>query len=113
MADKEKQLKEIMRDVECTREEALEIWEMEQKAKKNGTMKINASSGKKRETADRKQKIDEQKVDLINRIFAGLKQNSVGIENLTIVNQQREITFTFDKADFSITLTKHRNKAGK
>lgn len=111
MDKKEKELKAIMRDVECTREEAEEIWEIEQKAKANGSNKIYAKSDKPKAKAKREPKVDNDKVELINRLRNGLNlytTSSGGIENLNITNSQREITFTFGGAEYSVVLTKHR-----
>lgn len=109
--NKEKQIKEIMRDVDCSREEALEIWELEQKVKENGTDKIYAQSTKPRSQAKRTPKADTAKIALIQQIYESLA-NSEGIENLSIANAQREVTFHFEQAEYSVVLTKHRPTKG-
>lgn len=112
--DKEKLINQIMK--ECadngepvTKAEAEEMAEMELKAKKD--CRRYEGDTKKRKTANRTIKIDEEKVAIIENVAHQLarfvKPNA---ENITIVNQQREITFTVGENEYSLTLTKHRKK---
>lgn len=118
--DKEKLINQIMK--ECaddgepvTREEAEEMAEMEIKSKKD--CRRYEGDTKKRKTANRTVKIDEEKVAIIESVAHQLtrfvKPNAEdveGAENITIANQQREITFTVGENEYSLTLTKHRKK---
>lgn len=109
--NKEKEIKSIMRDVECTQEEAEEIWQIEQKAKANGSTKLYAQSDKQRTKVKREIKPDSAKITLITRIAERMTDKD--IENLAITNLQREITFIYEDAEYSIILTKHRPKKEK
>ena len=118
--NKEKLINQIMK--ECaedgepvTREEAEEMAEMELKAKKD--CRRYEGDIKKRRTTNRTVKVDEEKAAIIESISHQLtrfvKPNSEkaeGAENITIVNQQREIVFTVGENEYSLTLTKHRKK---
>lgn len=102
--DKEKLIAQIMSDYEkdgepITRKEAEEVAEMEIKA---NASRHYEQSAKERKPATREKKLDEEKVEIIKKIYEYLLTN--GEESATIVNEQREIQFR----DFSITLTKHR-----
>ena len=105
--DREKLIKSIMKDLECTREEAEEVAEMEIKAK--GIKRYE----KAEETKPRKKreiKLDEEKVSIIELVF-DLLDNSFHLptlNNVAIVNPQREITFKVGQNEYSLTLTKHR-----
>lgn len=106
--DKEKEIKSIMRDVECTREEAEEIWVLEQKAKENGAAKVTAKADKKRAAAKREPKIDAAKVELITHLAHSLK--AFEVDALEVTNAQREISFEYGGDAYSVTLIKHRPK---
>ena len=95
---------EMMEDGEpVTREEAEEMALMEVNAKNIRRYEKTATP---KERKKRENKKDEEKIEIIKKIFNFLLTN--GYEDATIVNEQREITFK----DFSITLTKHRTKKG-
>lgn len=118
--DKEKLIKQIMAECEkdgepVTREEAAEMAEMELKAKESG--RRYEGDTKKRKPAARTVKIDSEKVDIIESVAHQLSrfvksdtEDIVSAENIKIVNQQREITFTVGENEYSLTLTKHRKK---
>ena len=103
---KEKLIDKIMKEAELdgeplTREEATEVAEMEIKAK---GIKVYEQAEKK-ERKKREVKPDEEKVKLIKLITETLF--SVGLDT-SIVNPQREIAFSVNGADYSLTLIKHR-----
>lgn len=107
MNKKEKLILEIIKEAEAdgepvSREEAEEMAEMELKAK--GIKNYVQSTVEKPKTK-RTVKKDEEKIKIIEKIFNFLLTN--GFDDVTIVNEQREITFR----DYSLTLTKHRKKA--
>lgn len=109
--DKEKLINQIMK--ECaedgepvTREEAEEMAEMEIKSKKD--CRRYEGDTKKRKTANRTVKIDEEKVEIIKILAKAISGGDMSL--VTITNQQREITFSIGENDYSVTLTKHRKK---
>ena len=110
MDKKEKLILQLMEEAEkdgepITREEAEEMAEMEIKA--NG-FKDYAQAQEKKPRKKREVKIDETKVDLIKKISDFLLTTEV--EDVKIVNVQKEITFTFKNDIYSVSLTKHGNK---
>ena len=101
--DKEKLIKSIMKDLDCTREDAEEIAEMEIKAK---GIKRYEKAEEQKPRKKRVIKLDEDKIKIINfleRILTDSDALQVEIKNV-----QKEITFKFNGADYSLTLTKHR-----
>lgn len=121
--DKEKLIKQIMRECEqdgepITREEAEEMAEMEIKA--NG-IKHYEQSDKPRKTAVRERKVDGAKREIIQTIFTNIdrvvytddKDVDHYVEGRKIKNPEREITFTLNGEEYSVTLTKHRKPKGE
>ena len=109
--DKEKLINQIMK--ECaedgepvTRAEAEEMAEMEIKSKKD--CRRYEGDTKKRKTANRTVKIDEEKIEIIKILATAISGGNMSL--VTITNQQREITFSIGENDYSVTLTKHRKK---
>ena len=101
----EKLIKQIMAEAEedgepVTKEEAQEMAEMELKAKDAKIDKVSASTRKTRKATPP----DEEKVEIIKKLHNFLL--TIGEEDATIVNVQREITFR----GYSIQLIKHRKK---
>ena len=102
--DKEKLIKEIMKDLECTREEAEEVAEMEIKAK---GIKRYEKAEETKPRKPRERKVDEIKKDLMDLFEVTLKLAQ--IEILSVKNES-EISFKYKDQDFSIKLIKHRPK---
>ena len=97
----EKLIQEIMKDLECSREEAEEVAKMEMKAK---GLKRYEQAEKPRKKVEREIKLDENKVKIINfleRVLTGSDALDVKIKN-----PQREITFIFEDEDYSIKVIK-------
>lgn len=97
--------KQIMKEAEAdgepvTLEEAVEMAEMELKAKGSGIDKVQTAGRKKKATPPP----DPEKVAIIEKLYNFLLTN--GEESATIVNVQREISFR----EYSIQLIKHRPK---
>jgi DUF2075 family protein len=88
-----------------TREEAEEMARMELGAKE---IRRYEKSDETKERKKRTIKKDEEKMEIIKKIYNFLLTN--GFDNVTIVNEQREIKFN---DAFSLTLTKHRAKKGE
>jgi hypothetical protein len=89
-----------------TREEAEEMARMEMGAKE--IRRYERSEEVVKSPKKRTVKKDEEKIEIINKIYNFLLTN--GFNNATIVNEQREIKFN---NVFSLTLTKHRVKKGE
>lgn len=115
--DKEKLINQIMK--ECaddgepvTREEAEEMAEMEIKSKKD--CRRYEGDTKKRKTANRTKKVDEEKNQLMIAFSTAFLDFPVELQakiaNVNLVNPEREITFTVGENEYSLTLTKHRKK---
>lgn len=107
--DKEKLIKQIMAEAEAdgepvTREEAKEMAEMEIKAK--GIKNYTQGDKTKKERKPREKKIDIDKVAIIRTLFECMKDGDY--ENLTIKNEQKEITFSLHDCEYSLNLVKHR-----
>ena len=105
----EKLVNQIMAEAEAdgepvTREEAEEMAKMELGAKeiKNYTQ----SDKTKKERKPREKKIDVDKVAIIRTLFECMKDGDY--ENLTIKNEQKEITFLLHDCEYSLNLVKHR-----
>lgn len=120
MDKKEKLIKQIMAECEkdgesVTYEEAVEMAEMEMKAKTD--CKRYEREEKQNKTTNRTPKIDAEKVEIIKSVAQQLTRfvksdakDIEGAENIKITNQQKEITFTVGENEYSLTLTKHRKK---
>ena len=98
-----------------TYEDAAEMAEMEIKSKAD--CKRYEREEKHNKTANRTPKIDTEKVEIIKSVAHQLTRfvkpdakDIEGAENIRVINQQREITFTVGENEYSLTLTKHRKK---
>lgn len=107
MVDKEKLIQDIMKDLECTREDAEEVAEMEIKAK---DIKRYEKAEKQKPRKKREVKLDEEKVAILKLIFDLLSNEIYLLElkDTIITNPQKEITFKVGQNEYSLTLTKHR-----
>lgn len=108
MDKREKLILSIMKEAEAdgepiTREEAEEMADMEIKAK---GIKDYAQAKEKKPRKKREVKKDPIKVDFIKFLANLLETNS--IENVTIVNEQKELAFRINGEDYSLSLIKHR-----
>ena len=115
---KEKLIEAIMN--ECAKdgepvtiEEATEMAEMEIKA---GNVKRYEQATVEKKKVKREIKKDPDKVGIISFIFEAFDNVVIPNEtngdhcmrNMAIKNDQREITFNYNGAEYSLTLTKHR-----
>lgn len=105
---------------DCTREEAIKIieddelidkggradWEPsveEEKAMRKATkLKVER---KKTERKPREKVVNDEKVNIINTVYAALLGSA---EEITISNAEKTIDFVINGASYSINLTKHR-----
>lgn len=104
--------KEMLADgEEITKTEALEMAEMELKAKgiKNYAHSIEAD---KKPKAKHEIKLDDTKVHLVKMLATLLGGMSAtdNVDDVKISNPQKEITFCIGSDEYSVTLTKHRPK---
>ena len=90
-----------MKDLECTREEAEEVAEMEIKAK---GIKRYEKAEETKPRKPRERKVDEVKKDLIEYLEKALGM----IVNVDNVKNESEISFTFKNEQFTLKLIKHR-----
>ena len=88
-----------------TYEEALEMAEMEIKAK--GIKRYEQTETKK-ERKPRERKVDEEKKEILSYIEEKFN-DIIGLE-VTEVKTETEIHFTFNNNKYSVKLTKHRPK---
>lgn len=100
----EKLIQEIMKDLECSREEAEEVAKMEMKAK---GLKRYEQAEKPRKKAERERKVDEVKKEIIDELVACISKN---IGKVTKVKTETEIDFVYADEDFTLKLTRHRKK---
>lgn len=112
--DKEKIIAKIMQECEAdgepvTREEAEEMAEMEIKAK--GITNYTQSDVEKKPKKKREVKKDPIKISFLRYLEEWLTNSSVS--DITVVNEQREISFKINDDTYSLVLTKHRPKKGE
>ena len=100
----EKLIQEIMKDLECSREEAEEVAKMEIKAK---GLKRYEQAEKPRKKAERERKVDKVKKEIIDELVACISKN---IGKVTKVKTETEIDFVYADEDFTLKLTRHRKK---
>jgi hypothetical protein len=118
---KEDEILNNMRLLQISREEAEQLYiddhsdevlpevaEIEKKAKEMGRRYEKSETAKK---APKEKKLDDEKVTIIADIANILNYVNLNyMQDVTIKNPQHEITFSVNKNEYSITLTKHRNK---
>lgn len=105
--DKEKLIAQIMKECEAdgepiTREEAEEMAEMEIKAK--GIKNYVQSETEKKPKKPRERKVDEEKAKLLEILASGLDDFEIPYTT----ENETKLHFTYNKAEYSVTLTKHR-----
>lgn len=100
----EKLIAEIMKDLDCSREDAEEVAKMEMKAK---GLKRYEQSEKPRKKVERERKVDEVKKEIIDELVACISKN---IGKVTKVKTETEIDFVYADEDFTLKLTRHRKK---
>lgn len=119
----ETQVDRIMKHLNCSKEEALEIIacdkaidrgermefdlpiELEKEAKKMSNVGSRKTDGKK---VERKRKENPTKSTLITEISQFLTEN--GYENVEITNKERQIAFRVAENSFELTLVQKRAK---
>lgn len=99
----EKLIQEIMKDLECSREEAEEVAEMEVKAK---GLKRYEQSDKPRAKTQKERKIDYEKQFLLNLVEKGLGATVNQVQRKT----ETELSFGYGGNSYTLKLIKHRPK---
>lgn len=100
--DKEKLIKSIMKDLECTKEEAEEVAEMEIKAK---GIKRYEKAEETKPRKPRERKVDETKKELIKYFEKALE---MVLESPLAIKNESEISFTYKSEQYTLKLIKHR-----
>ena len=125
--DKEKKIKDFMEKLKISREEAEQLFEDdeadyigeagEEMTAKAKEIRHREESGKARKKSTKPPKIDELKVSILEYIAERmesrhrfLEEDEWDFDKIFIKNPQKEITFTVDNCEYSLTLTKHRPK---
>jgi 3-isopropylmalate dehydratase small subunit len=113
---REQQIEQYMKSLQISREEAEQLYEDdqedyigeegEQMTEKAKEIRRYEQSAEKKERKPREKKLDEDKVKIISFLQRVVTDSDA--LNVVIKNEQREITFTYNGAEYSLTLTKHR-----
>jgi len=75
----------------------------------NQKLKVDKNPEKPKKTTSKSKKVDEDKVKIIQMIKETL-ENDMEIENISIENEQKLITFNLNGSNFKLNLTKTREK---
>lgn len=120
MTEKEKMIRLYMNKLDLSREEAEQMWLDEQEdnlpeltPEQKAVVKEMAQADRKKESAPRKRerKPDENKRLLIAALVDCLLEVSPDeMENVSIINPEREIEFTFIGERYRLTLAKPRKE---
>ena len=113
----EKQIKNLMKTLDLTREQALELiesdkridkgeklFELTDEQKANAKKATNVGTRKSTPKAKRERKADTDKADIITMLVNSLE----GTTNLVITNAEREINFEYNGRKFKIVLSAPR-----
>lgn len=127
----EAEIKRMMDTLKISREEAIDLikddeaidkgeklFELTAEQKKNAKAATITTSAKPvRKNVKRERKPDEVKREIIETIAQNIDRCCFGedlhtVKNVSIPKPEKEITFTVNGEEYSITLTKHRPKKG-
>ena len=113
---REQQIEHYMKSLQISRADAEQLYEDDQAdfiGEEGEEMTVKAKevrryeqSAEKKERKPREKKLDEDKVKIIS--FLQRVMTDSDALNVVIKNEQREITFCYNGAEYSLTLTKHR-----
>lgn len=117
--DKEKAIQNYMKSLGISREEAEQLWEDdqadyigedgEQMTEKAKEIRRYEQSAEKKTRKPREKKIDQEKVAIVDFIYSEmLNSDYIDFKEITVKNEQKEITFRVGENEYSLTLTKHR-----
>lgn len=119
---REQQIEQYMKSLQISREEAEQLYEDdqedfigeegEQMTAKAKEVRRYEQSAEKKVRKPREKKIDQEKVTIVDFVWACMLNNSHLIdfkfENVNVIKPQKEITFQVGENKYSLTLTKHR-----
>ena len=100
----EKLIQEIMKDLECSREDAEEVAKMEIKAK---GLKRYEQAEKPRKKVERERKVDQDKKEILDELVACINKN---IGQVLEVKTETEIKMVYNDTEYTVKLIKHRQK---
>ena len=100
----EKLIQEIMKDLECSREDAEEVAKMEIKAK---GLKRYEQAEKPRKKVERERKVDQDKKEILDELVACINKN---IGQVLEVKTETEIKMVYNDTEYTVKLIKHRPK---
>lgn len=127
----EEKILKMMKSLECTREEAIELLEYDEDVDKDRTTEYDLTEEQKKvakkytkadrkktvnaygKTVTRERKPDEDKQIIIDLLYTALKVADDDFSNLEIANKEKLITFTYNGNDYKLDLVKHRKKKGE
>ena len=118
---KDEIIKHYMESLQISIEEATQLWEDDQEdyigedgeemtTKAKSIKRYEQSAEPRKERKPREIKKDEEKLSIISelKIFLSELAEKTTLENVQVVNDQKEITFQIGTNEYSVTLTKHR-----
>lgn len=115
--DKTEQIKTYMEKLGLTEKEALQLWEddhneemlpeVKELTEKAKHIKRYEQSGKPRKKANKERKVDNTKKAILTEIKTLLEGMGATV---TKVQTETKIMFTFEQSDYTVQLTKHRQK---
>ena len=122
---KDKEIKDLMKSLDITEEEAVETWLFDhdytdneqveilsKKAKVNKTDKLVITDKTTRKQVERKPKENPTK-EMIIDILANALQTSLSLENLQIANKSKLIEFTYLNKQYKLDLIEKRTPKEK
>lgn len=127
----EEKILKMMKSLECTRDEAIELLEYDEDVDKDRTTEYDLTEEQKKvakkytkadrkktvnaygKTVTRERKPDEDKQIIIDLLYTALKVADDDFSNLEIANKEKLITFTYNGNDYKLDLVKHRKKKGE
>ena len=127
----EEKILKMMKSLECSREEAIELLEYDEDVDKDRTTEYDLTEEQKKvakkytkadrkktvnaygKTVTRERKPDEDKQIIIDLLYTALKVADDDFSNLEIANKEKLITFTYNEYDYKLDLVKHRKKKGE
>lgn len=127
----EEKILKMMKSLDCTRDEAIELLEYDEDVEKNRSTEYDLTEEQKKvakkytkadrkktvnaygKTVTRERKPDEDKQIIIDLLYTALKVADDDFSNLEIANKEKLITFTYNGNDYKLDLVKHRKKKGE
>lgn len=124
--EQEKQIAQMMKALSISRDEAIELlaedddidhdikkdYDLNAEQQKNAKIYQKSGNYTRKVEVKRERKPDEEKREIIARIEEMLKKFAE-YENISVKNIEKEVCFSLNGANFSISLTKHRPPKAK